>query len=159
MADSVITTNKKERLVAYTPGDSLVVVLYDRAKAVGGMLHVLLPDSRMDKFSDNSIAFNPYKYVDTAFPHFLKRFIKAGGARRQAELGIFGGSVLFDGPDCGQIGRRNLTAMRKAAWQQEMLVHEEYTGRSRVQSVVLDMQEELVQLVLADGRLLTYTEE
>ena len=49
IADMRISNNPEDVLVTYSLGSCVAIVLYDPYKKIGGMIHVMLPDSSIDK--------------------------------------------------------------------------------------------------------------
>jgi chemotaxis protein CheD len=90
-------------------GSCIGVALHDRAAKVGGLAHVVLPDSRGD-------AEHPGKYADTAIPALIADIERATGARPAGRLvaKLAGGASMFpvgQGPPSRNIGRMNQEAV------------------------------------------------
>lgn len=87
-------------------GSCAGVVLYDRQARVGGVAHVVLPDSR-------GSTDLPGKYADTAIPALLEDLECLAGRRLRPRLTakLFGGASMFQGRGPLEIGRMNLEAV------------------------------------------------
>lgn len=99
------------RLVAVGLGSCVALTLYDRAKRIGGMAHILLPDPSAAR--DDS---NPRRFASTAVP-LLRDALLAAGARGPFEAKLTGGAALFGtmlGNGRQQMGERNIHATRLA---------------------------------------------
>lgn len=99
------------RLVAVGLGSCVAVTLYDRAKGIGGMAHILLPDPSAAR--DDS---NPARFATTAVP-LLREAMLSAGARGPYEAKLVGGAALFGtmlGSGGQQMGARNVAATRTA---------------------------------------------
>ncbi|MBA3854201.1 MAG: chemotaxis protein CheD [Gemmatimonas sp.] len=99
------------RLVAVGLGSCVVVTLFDRARNIGGMAHILLPDPSAAR--DGS---NPARFATTAVP-LLRDALVAAGARGPFEAKLVGGAALFGallGSGGQQMGERNIAAARRA---------------------------------------------
>ena len=83
-----IDTQKPMILEAYL-GTCLGVAIYDPVAAVGGLIHLLLPEPM-------SIdgAFQPEKYASTGFPLFLQALAGAGAAVENMKACIAGGALV-----------------------------------------------------------------
>ena len=70
MADLKVSASPAERIITYALGSCLGIVVYDAQAGVGGMLHVMMPESEIDA---KKAAANPYMFVDTGVPQLLDR--------------------------------------------------------------------------------------
>lgn len=94
-------------------GSCIGLAMYDRRSRIGGMVHVMLPDSSL---SCNSSSTIPAKYADTGVPELLRQVLAAGANRQHLCLKMAGGAEMFafagtDAPKLS-IGKRNLEAVR-----------------------------------------------
>ena len=126
-ADLIVSGNPEETLAISSLGSCLAVLLYDPVNGIGGMLHTLLPDSSMEKLPRSSIAFNPYKYVDTGVPKLFDKLYRAGASKSDLLLSVFGGNYGYE-EEKYSIGRRNFLALRKVAWREGVLIKNEHVG-------------------------------
>ncbi len=90
-------------------GSCVGVALHDRAAKVGGLAHVVLPDSRGD-------LDHPGKYADTAIPALIADIERATRAKAAGRLvaKLAGGASMFQtGPESSarNIGRMNQEAV------------------------------------------------
>src|SRR5690625_1243779 len=69
-------------------GSCVGVVIYDLAKQIAGMAHIMLPDSSLTKQKD----FNKYKYADTAIDILIKKLIDEGARKLSLQTKIAAGS-------------------------------------------------------------------
>ncbi len=116
-------------LVTYGLGSCVGVALYDPRCNVGGLAHVLLNDST--KFiKPNATSVNLAKFADTAVPYLIERMLVLGARKLNLTATIAGGASLFNfKADTGNVGDKNIEAV-KAALQQERIsiAHEEVGG-------------------------------
>jgi len=89
-------------------GSCAGVVLYDRAARLGGLAHVVLPDSR-------GAADHPGKFADTAIPALIADLeSKLGRSMRGRLLAkIAGGARMFQTGAATNIGRMNHDAVEQ----------------------------------------------
>jgi chemotaxis protein CheD len=87
-------------------GSCIGIALYDRRQAVGGLAHVVLPQSR--KPDDP-----PGKFVDTAIPALLQAMSDVGTRPIKAEARIAGGANMFATTVTDTVGRRNIEACER----------------------------------------------
>lgn len=91
-------------------GSCVGVVIYDQAKKVAGLAHIMLPSSASIKAGNMNIA----KYADTAIEELIQQIIKIGGRASSLKAKIAGGAQMFQfqtGSDIMRIGPRNVEAV------------------------------------------------
>ncbi len=114
-------------LVTYALGSCVGICLYDPVVRVGGLSHIMLPDSMM--FAQNGI--NRMKFADTAIPDMLEALCKMGADRRRITAKIAGGAQMFkvqeDRP-LGMIGARNSRSVKAVLSELRIPVKTEDTG-------------------------------
>ena len=93
-------------------GSCVGVTLYGVHQRIGGLVHILLPDSK--EFPQRPAAFNPAKFADTAVPLLVQEIEKVGGKKRQLQAKIAGGSQLFMFQKTGSsVGEKNVLMTRQ----------------------------------------------
>lgn len=103
-------------LVARGLGSCVGISMYDPLVKLGGMAHILLPESTVFERPDN-----PYKFADLAIPALVEAMCRESGNPRRFEVKLAGGAKMFSftsGRSGGDIGAQN--AERAAAILQEM---------------------------------------
>ncbi len=135
MADLQLSASPDERLVTYALGSCLGITVWDPVARVGGMLHVMLPASSIDA---EKAARNPAMFVDTGVPLLFKESYKLGARKERLVVRVVGGAHQAEREDADQfqIGKRNLLALRKLLWRNNVLVRAEDVGGSRVSRTV-----------------------
>ena len=86
-------------------GSCVGIAIYDRRKSIGGLAHIMLPDS--SKFKQ---IVNPLKFADLAIPILLDKLTKEGCLKRNLAAKIAGGASMFSFSDksmVSDIGKRN----------------------------------------------------
>lgn len=136
------------RLVAVGLGSCVAVTLYDRVRGIGGMAHILLPDT-----SAARDATNPGRFATTAVP-LLREAMLAAGARGPYEAKLVGGAALF-GPMLGsggqQMGERNVAAARAALASLRIPVVASETGGASGRTVSMDVTDGRVEVKSVRG--------
>ena len=98
-------------LVTYALGSCVGICLLDSATGVGGMSHIMLPDSTQ---ATNGAA-TPMRFADTAIPMLVNEMVKMGANRSRIRAKIAGGAVMFAATsDRFNIGERNIAAVKSA---------------------------------------------
>ncbi|WP_409294355.1 chemotaxis protein CheD [Peribacillus sp. SCS-26] len=110
-------------------GSCVGVVIFDLAKGLAGMAHIMLPDSRLARGLGASIG----KYADTAVPELLKLLLSQGASRHGIQAKIAGGAQMFQfagGSDLMRIGPRNVEAVKESLDCLNIQLSAEDTGGS-----------------------------
>lgn len=109
LADMVVTNDPHTELVAQSLGSCLAVVIYDPLKRVGGLLHVMLPDSSIHKSKAEE---SPYMFVDTGVPLLFRSAYKLDADKYRIVIKTAGGADLLSfGNAFTGIGERNYEAL------------------------------------------------
>jgi chemotaxis protein CheD len=89
-------------------GSCAGVVLYDRAAQLGGVAHIVLPDSR-------GAADHPGKFADTAIPAMIEDLTRLLGRKSRSQLTakLVGGASMFPASSALDIGRMNGDAVER----------------------------------------------
>lgn len=114
-------------LVTYALGSCVGICLYDRAKKIGGLSHIMLPDS-----SASHGAVQPYRFADTAIPILVQKVILLGATKRALTAKIAGGARMFatsGNTSLANIGERNVAAVKAALAKQGIPIIAEDTGK------------------------------
>lgn len=138
ISDLIISADPAEVLITYALGSCLGIAIHDPVAGVGGMLHVMLPESAIDAAK---AAANPYMFVDTGVPQLFKQAYAAGAQKARLRVVVAGGAaVMTGGQDSFQIGKRNIQALRKLLWKNGVFVQAQDVGgaqRSRTMSLAI----------------------
>ncbi len=92
-------------------GSCVGVAIRDPQTKVGGLAHVMLPDSK--SVNNNS---NIAKFADTGIEELVRQMEKAGAVRRRMVAKIAGGAQMFQlqsKSDLMRVGDRNVEAVKK----------------------------------------------
>ena len=112
-------------LVTYALGSCVGICLLDSIAGVGGMSHIMLPDSTQ---ATNGSA-TPMRFADTAIPMLINEMAKLGASRSRLKAKIAGGAVMFaTTSDRFNIGERNIAAVKSALRTEGIPIIAEDTG-------------------------------
>ena len=101
-----------DKLVTVGLGSCVGIAIYDKAIGLGGLAHIMLPDS--SQF--NKVA-NEIKFADLAIPILVNDMIKKGAKLKNMRAKIAGGASMFNFSDKSiimDIGKRNGIAVKNA---------------------------------------------
>lgn len=90
-------------------GSCVGIALYDSSLKLGGLAHIMLPDSTQIKNNSNKA-----KFADTAIELLLEQMLSEGARKNRIVAKIAGGAHMFDFKnmdDMMRIGTRNVAAV------------------------------------------------
>ena len=123
-------------------GSCVGVAMWDHISKLGGMVHIVLPDSRGDQ------ACNRAKFADTAVQGLLEQMLKKGAVRQAIIAKIAGGARMFGGAsdDILNVGQRNAAGCRYYLKKLNIPVKAEDLGGSRGRTIELDTADGSLQI-------------
>lgn len=125
-------------IISYGLGSCIGISLYDPQAKVGGLLHIMLPDSTQARPTDN-----PAKFADTGLPLMLNDVIKLGANRHRLVAKIAGGSQMFafaNATDIMRVGARNAEAAKKILKELNIKLLAEDTGGNYGRTVQINLE-------------------
>ena len=92
-------------------GSCVGIVLYDEAKKIAGLIHIMLPDSALGKSGRLNVA----KFADTGIYALMEQLKEEGVRPMSLKAKIAGGAQMFQfgSSDTIRIGPRNVEAVKK----------------------------------------------
>ena len=90
-------------------GSCVGIALYDTQAKIGGLAHIMLPDSKQIKNNSNAA-----KFADTAITQLIEELVSSGARSNRLVAKIAGGAHMFEFKnmdDMMRIGTRNVTAV------------------------------------------------
>ena len=127
-------------IVTHALGSCVAVCIWDPIARVGGMLHLLLPESRINPGRADR---QPAAFADTGIPLLFQRAYARGLQTARSEVTLIGGAEIS--PDATEgvmiVGRRNVLASRKMLWGNGVLIRTEDVGGRRARTVAMSMQD------------------
>jgi chemotaxis protein CheD len=148
VGDLMVTADASAQLVTYALGSCLGIVVHDPVARVGGMLHVMLPESSLDAGKAES---QPAMFVDTGVPRLFHDAYRLGAAKERLVVKVAGGAAAQQS-DTFEIGKRNMIALRKILWQNGVLIARHDVGGTSSRTMTLDIRTGDVTLRI-DGAL------
>lgn len=116
-------------------GSCIGIAVYDPTSKVGGLAHIMLPDST--KMKNNA---NIAKFADTGIVELVRLMENAGAVRRRMVAKIAGGAKMFEvagKSDVGSIGEKNAIAARETLQRLGIPLLAEDTGLNYGRTVEL----------------------
>ncbi|HCW03893.1 MAG TPA: chemotaxis protein CheD [Clostridium sp.] len=143
IADLNVVVNP-HRLITVGLGSCVGIALYDTARKVAGLAHIMLPDST--QFINVT---NPFKFADSAIPILLEKLKGLGASLPNIEAKIAGGASMFSFSDKSMIldiGNRNSDAVRMTLNKFNIPIIAEDVGGKRGRTMILDSVTGIVQI-------------
>jgi len=138
IADLVVSADPEETLVTHALGSCLGITIYDPVTRIGGLLHVMLPDSTIDprKAEDR-----PAMFVDTGVPRLFRDGYALGAVKSRLIVKVAGGATTKGDPkdDYFRIGERNFVALRKLLWKNNVLIESYDVGGTHSRTLTISM--------------------
>lgn len=147
ISDMAISNDPRVELITHALGSCLGVTAHDPISGIGGLIHIMLP---MSKIAPEKAAKNPLMFVDSGIPVFFEELFAAGAKRENIRLKVAGGAQVLDAESHFKIGERNFTVLRKLLWKNDLLITSEDVGGNKSRTV---------SLFVGSGRVLVRSKE
>ena len=135
-------------LISYGLGSCIGIALFDPITKVGGLAHIMLPDSTQARTSEN-----PAKFADTAIPLMLQEMIRLGAVRTRVVAKIAGGAQMFkfaNATDIMRVGERNAEATIKTLKELDIRIIASDTGGNYGRTVELKLDTGIYKIKTID---------
>jgi chemotaxis protein CheD len=104
ISDMKVSKDPKDTLITYSLGSCIGVLLWDPQANVAGLLHYMLPDSKIDPERSKA---RPYMFGDSGIPLLFRAAYGLGAVKERMKVYVVGGSQLMDSAGIFNIGIRN----------------------------------------------------
>ena len=139
VSDMKVSKDPGATLITYSLGSCIGIAIYDRVASVGGMLHYMLPESSLDT---DKAKKNPHMFADTGIPLLFKSAYQLGAKKQRMKVIVAGGSQVLDQKGFFNIGKRNIMAVKKMLFKNNVMIdYENMSGNSN----------RTLRLVIKDG--------
>jgi len=132
----VASNDPNAELVTYSLGSCLGVTLYDPGLKIGGLLHLMLPDSSIDP---TKAARSPFMFADTGVPRLFHAVYNLGGERERLLIRVAGGAQFLDPGGIFNIGERNQKAVNRLLERNGHVIHAQDVGGVSSRTMRLDL--------------------
>ncbi len=136
ISDIKVSNNADDVIITYALGSCIGIVVFDPIAKVGGMLHYMLPESSLDQ---NKARENPEMFADTGIPLLFKSCYKLGADKKRMVVKAAGGASILDDTNFFRIGQKNIMAMRKIFWKNNVMIDKEDIGLNYNRTVRLEI--------------------
>ena len=110
-------------------GSCVGIAIRDPVTKIGGLAHIMLPDSTTIRNSNQNIA----KFADTGIDELVRQMEKLGARKARMVAKIAGGATMFTFQgrnDMMQVGERNVEAVKKKLKEISIPILAEDTGKN-----------------------------
>jgi len=124
-------------LISYGLGSCIGIAIFDPTVKVGGLAHIMLPDSTQARSTEN-----PAKFADTCLPLMLSDMLKLGAVKCRLIAKIAGGSQMFtfaNATDIMRVGERNAESVRQILKRLDVKIISDDTGGNYGRTVELNL--------------------
>jgi chemotaxis protein CheD len=148
MADVKTTDKPVGKLCTNVLGACGAIAIYDAEHHVGGLLHYLLPEARINP--QRALA-NPYMFADTGIPMLFRRAYKLGAVKECIAVKLIGGCNVMDPDNSFNIGYRNQAVAEDVLSRNGVAIAGKYLGCLEGMVVQLHMENGRVNVALPSG--------
>jgi len=136
ISEMFVSADPSDRIVTYSLGSCVGVSIYDPVAQVGGMVHCMLPLSKIDPQKAKE---KPYMFTDTGITLLLQKAFDLGATRQNLVVKVAGAASLLDQKGFFKIGERNYTVLRKVLWKNNLLIQAEDVKGTKSRTMTLFM--------------------
>lgn len=105
MGDMAVSNNHAAVLATYSLGSCIGITIYDPVSQVGGLLHLMLPDSSLNIAKANR---QPGMFADTGIPALFRAAYQMKADKFRVQICVAGGAQIMDSSGFFNIGKRNV---------------------------------------------------
>lgn len=147
VGDMAVSNSETVTLSTYALGSCVGVVAYDLEAHAGGILHLMLPNS---KISPQKAVTQPAMFADTGLPILFRALAGVRADPSRLRLFLAGGSSVLNGSDPFKIGERNSRAVDAYLKAEGYKVVGQDLGGSVNRTIHLEIATGLITLKLPD---------
>jgi chemotaxis protein CheD len=137
ISDMKVSKKPGDVLITYSLGSCIGVVIWDPKVKVGGLLHYMLPESKLDKERAKK---KPFMFGDTGIPNLFRAAYELGASKNRIIVKAVGGSQLLDSSGVFNIGKRNYAIMKKLFEKNNISIAKEDIGGTVNRTISLDVK-------------------
>ena len=143
IGESALSDRREDAIVTHALGSCIAVCIWDPVVRVGGLLHFLLPESRINPVR---AAQQPDTFADTGIPRLFQAAYARGLQKQRAVVRLVGGAEIATDGGVLNVGRRNILVARQLLWKNGVLVKSEAVGGTQARTVTLTIETGRLQI-------------
>jgi len=137
------TGKKGDLLVTHALGSCLGLMIFDPVAGVGGLLHAMLP---LSKINPEKAEQNPYMFVDTGVPALFQQVYAMGGEKKRLIVKAAGCGNPLGKNEMFKIGERNFTVLKKLLWKNNVMIKARDVGGTASRTVHFELNSGLTTI-------------
>jgi len=138
VSDMKVSNDPDSVLITYSLGSCIGISIYDSLAKVGGLLHFMLPESKLD---EGKARKNPFMFADTGIPALFRAAYELGAVKKRMKVIVVGGAQVLDQKGFFNIGKRNHMAVRKLFWKNRIMIDFEEVGGNVNRTIKLKIKD------------------
>ncbi len=143
IADMAVSNDPSDVLVTFSLGSCIGVAIYDPVAKVGGLLHYMLPEKKLDP---EKASRKPCMFADSGVPFLFRQAYELGAQKNRIIVKVAGGAQILDDSGYFNIGKRNYAMLRKLLWRNNVMITSEHVGGNVNRTMYLHVQDGRVWL-------------
>lgn len=143
IGEFAVSTGSDDVLTTHALGSCIAVCIWDPTTLVAGLLHLLLPDSRINPQRARE---QPAAFADTGIPLLFQTAYTRGLQKNRCLVRLVGGAEVAGNGATFDIGKRNILAAKNILWRNGVLIKGEDVGGKAVRTVNLFASDGRVQI-------------
>lgn len=145
-----VSNNPSHILSTYALGSCVGVVCFDSVRNVGGLIHIMLPDSRNS--GSAGARDQPCKYGDLAMPYMVNQIQRLGANPRHTQFFLAGGARVTDIQVGIAIGLRNAEICREFLKRNRLCLKSEACGGNQNRTLHLHLSTGTLEISSPSGK-------
>jgi chemotaxis protein CheD len=145
IGELAVSSSPDDIIVTHALGSCIAVCLWDPAVRVGGLLHFLLPEAKLNL---DRARKQPATFADTGISLLFQTAYTRGVDKRRCVVHLIGGAEVagLQGIGALNVGKRNLLMARQILWANGVMVAGESTGGTIPRTVALRASDGFVEV-------------
>ncbi len=120
IGEYAVSDRPSDIIITHALGSCIAVCIYDPVTCIGGMLHFLLPEARINPERAKQ---QPAVFADTGIPLLFQAAFERGLKKQRAIVHLVGGAEMTQSAGAAfGTGRRNVLAAKNLLWRNGVFV-------------------------------------
>ncbi len=136
ISEMMVSDRPDDVLITYSLGSCIGLTFYDPVARVGGMIHCMLP---LSKIEPEKARLKPAMFTDTGVTALIQAMYDKGAHKQRLIAKVAGAAQLLDEKGTFRIGERNYIVLRKVLWKNDILITAEDIGGTIARTLCLYM--------------------
>ncbi len=143
ISDMKVSKEPEDMLITYSLGSCIGLVVWDPVAKVGGLLHYMLPEARLD---EERAKQRPFMFANSGIPLLFKEAYRLGAKKNRMVVKAFGGARIMDSAGIFNIGKRNYRIMLRLFEKNNITLSKKDIGGSVNRTVSLEVGSGITRL-------------